>query len=169
MRNAMQELTEIQDRDPGESRSAVPPTRRLRAWTPAQIAALAFGLWWVANGVAVFTAAPSDATLQTHYTVHALGLSIAVNGWHGVFHLSTGLAGIAVCWSRSGARAYALLAGVLYMAAALSDLLIGPTVFGLIHVDDLGSAVHAAEAAVLLAAWHMSVHANERAIARPEP
>jgi hypothetical protein len=123
----------------------------------------------MANGVAVFAAAPSEATLQTHFTVHALGLSIAVNGWHGVFHLSTGLAGIAVCWSRSGARAYALLAGALYMAAALSKLLIGPTVFGLIHVDDIGSAVHAVEAAVLLAAWHMSADANERAPARSEP
>jgi hypothetical protein len=76
-------------------------------WTPAQIAALAFGLWWIGNGAAVFLAAePNVATPDAEGTVNALGVSIAVNGWHGLLHLSTGLAGVAACWWPRSSRVY---------------------------------------------------------------
>lgn len=124
-----------------------------RRWSPAQIAALAFGIWWIGNGIAVFASEPSGATLATDSAVRTFGLSIAVNGWHGIFHLFTGLAGVAVCrWPR-GARAYVLLMAVLYLSAALCSLFTGATVFGVVHVDDLGSADHAVEGAVMVAVW----------------
>lgn len=127
---------------------------KLRTWTPAQIAALAFGVWWIGNGVAVFVAAdPGVGTLDANGAVRTLGVSIAVNGWHGLFHLSTGLAGIAVCWWPGSSRAYALVVGTLYLAAALCSLVTGATVFGLIRVDELGSADHAIEGVILLTAW----------------
>jgi uncharacterized protein DUF4383 len=123
-------------------------------WTPAQVAALAFGLWWVGNGLAVFIASdPGITALADDGTVEAGGLAIAVNGWHGLFHLATGLAGIAVCRSPQASLAYALVAGALYLAAALWSLTRGAAVFGLIQVDALGSADHAVEGVVLLAAW----------------
>jgi hypothetical protein len=145
-------------------RSSSPPQRaelagaleKLRAWTPVQIAALAFGAWWVSNGVAVFLAEPSGAALSTDGAVHVFGLSIAVNGWHGVFHLSTGLAGVAVCWRPRASRAYVLLMGIVYVGAALCSVFTGATVFGLIHVDELGSADHALEGVVMLAVWAVS-------------
>jgi hypothetical protein len=124
-----------------------------RRWTPAQIAALAFGIWWIGNGIAVFASEPSGATLATDSAVRTFGLSIAVNGWHGIFHLFTGLAGVAVCRWPGGARAYVLLMAVLYLSAALCSLFTGATVFGVIHVDDLGSADHAVEGAAMVAVW----------------
>jgi hypothetical protein len=126
---------------------------KLRAWTPAQIAALVFGIWWIGNGVAVFLAEPTGAALDSDSAVKTLGLSIAVNGWHGLFHLITGLAGVAVCWWPGRARAFALIVGTIYLAAACWSLFDNATVFGLIRVDELGSADHAVEAALLLAAW----------------
>lgn len=127
---------------------------KLRAWTPTQLAALILGVWWIGNGIAVFLAVePSIAALGADGTVSVLGLSIAVNGWHGLFHLLSGLAGIAVCRSRAASRAYALIVGALYLAAAAYSVLSGATVFGLIHVDELGSIDHALEGVLLLSLW----------------
>jgi hypothetical protein len=124
------------------------------AWSPAQIAALAFGLWWIGNGAAVFlTAEPSIGSLEASGSVDALGLSIAVNGWHGLFHLATGFAGVAASRSPRGSATYVLLVGALYLAAACCSLITGATVFGLIRVDEFGSADHAAEGIVLIMAW----------------
>lgn len=126
---------------------------KLRDWTPAQITALVFGIWWIGNGVAVFLAEPTAATLDSGSAVRTLGLSIAVNGWHGLFHLATGLAGVAVCWWPGKARAFALVVGTIYLVAACWSLFDSTTVFGLIRVDELGSADHAVEGVLLLAAW----------------
>lgn len=126
---------------------------RLRSWTPAQVAALVFGIWWIGNGVAIFVSEPGGATLATDGAVRIFGISIAVNGWHGIFHLSTGFAGVAVCRSPQGSRVYTLLMAVLYLSAALCSLFTGATVFGVIHVDDLGSADHAIEGVVMAAVW----------------
>lgn len=141
---------------------AVSDVREASDWTPAQIAALGFGLWWLGNGVAVFLVAePHSTTLGADSTVELLGLSIAVNGWHGLFHLASGLTGVAVCrWPRSSST-YALLVGTTYLAAALCSVFTGATVFGLIHVDEVGSAEHAAEGAVLLAVWMASRRPSE--------
>ncbi len=142
---------------------------KLRVFTPAQVAALVFGVWWIGNGLTVFLATQSTfAALTEDGTVHVLGVSIAVNGWHGLFHLGTGIAGIVLCWRPSGARGFALIVGLLYLTAALSGLLIGDTVFGVIRVDELGSLDHALEAVTLLAAWLASSGhpAGEAAIGR---
>jgi Domain of unknown function (DUF4383) len=126
----------------------------MRSWTTAQIAALAFGLWWVGNGAAVFfLAEPSIGSLEGQGAVSAFGTTIAVNGWHGLFHLVTGAAGMTVCSSTRGSRAYALAIGMVYLAAAFSSLVTGETVFGLIRVDGFGSLDHAMEGVVLLLAW----------------
>lgn len=130
---------------------------KLGAWTPAQIAALVFGAWWMGNGITVFLATQSTfSELGADGTVNALGVSIAVNGWHGLYHLTTGLAGLALCWRPSGARAYALIVGLLYLVAALFGLFVGETVFGVIRVDEFGSLDHAVEGVLLLAAWFVS-------------
>jgi hypothetical protein len=140
---------------------------KLRVFTPAQVAALVFGVWWLGNGLTVFLATQSNfGALTEDGTVHSLGISIAVNGWHGLFYLSTGVAGIVLCWSPRGARAYALIVGLLYLAAALCGLLIGDVVFGVIRVDEFGSVDHAVESVVLLAAWLASSDGRHRKTAR---
>lgn len=136
---------------------------KLGNFTPAQIAALVFGVWWIGNGLTVFLATQATfAALTQNGTVQVLGISIAVDGWHGLLHLSTGIAGVAVCWRPSAARAYALIVGLLYLTAALWGLFIGDSVFGVIRVDELGSADHAVEGILLLATWLASS-------ARPAP
>jgi len=122
-------------------------------WTPAQVACLAFGLWWTSNGLAVLLFGDSSlSTPAKHGHVGFLGLSIGVNGWHGLFHLSTGLAGVAVCrWARA-AWAYAVASGTLYLAAALTGLITHDDALGVIFVDTLGTVVHAGEGLVILLA-----------------
>ena len=106
------------------------------------------------NGIAVFlTIQPDPAALGADGAVDAFGVSIAVNGWHGVFHLVTGLAGVTFCRRPDWARVYVLIVGLLYLAAALCGLFIGETVFGLIRVDEFGSIDHAIEGALFMAAW----------------
>lgn len=140
---------------------------KLWAFTPAQVAALVFGAWWVGNGLTVFLATQANfAVLTEDGTVHSLGISIAVNGWHGLFHLSTGVAGIVLCWSPRGARAYALIVGLLYLVAALCGLFIGDAVFGVIRVDEFGSVDHAVESVVLLGAWLASSEGRHLKAAR---
>ena len=130
------------------------PSSTVRTWTGAQIAALGFGIWWIGNGVAVFVASPASfATLSTSGQVRFLGTAIAVNGWHGLFHLLTGSAGIATCWSPRASNAYVLSMGCIYTVAALLSLLTGAIVFGLIRVDELGSIDHALEGVLLLLIW----------------
>jgi hypothetical protein len=135
----------------------------LRAWRHTQFAALILGVWWIGNGVAVFLVAePGVATLDANGTVSVLGLSIAVNGWHGLFHLLSGLVGIAVCRSPAASRAYALIVGALYLTAAAYSVFNGATVFGLIHVDELGSLDHALEGALLISLWLSTLEGTGR-------
>ena len=47
------------------------------------------------------------SSLAVHEKVSLFGIPIAVNGWHGVFHLLTGLGGIAVCVRPGASRTYA--------------------------------------------------------------
>lgn len=126
---------------------------RLRSWTPVQLAALVFGAWWTLNGVTAFTVGGVSLTsLGAEHEATLLGLSVAANGWHGLFHLSTGLLGLAVCAWPAPSRAYAVGIGAIYLAAALSGFVDGNTALGVMYVDTLGSTVHAIEGAIVLAA-----------------
>jgi hypothetical protein len=46
-----------------------------------------------------------------HGKVDAFGILIAVNGWHAIFYLSTGLTGLAVCINVRATQVYAFAAG----------------------------------------------------------
>jgi hypothetical protein len=74
------------------------------------------------------------------------------------------VAGIAVCWWPRSSRVYALLIGVVYLSAALSSVFTGATVFGLIHVDEFGSADHAVEGVVMLLVWLTSFSEQGRLV-----
>jgi Domain of unknown function (DUF4383) len=127
----------------------------LRSWTPAQVAALVLGAFWVLNGIAVFALGdPGISRMGGSGEVDtAVGYSISANGWHGMLHLVTGIAGLASCASLRAARAYCLVVGVLYLALALWSLLFGvTTIAGVVYVDAVGSLEHLVEAFVLLGA-----------------
>jgi uncharacterized protein DUF4383 len=114
---------------------------------------LSFGVWWTLNGIAVFVFGdPSPATLDGHGEVSVFGISIAANGWHGLFHLFTGLVGLAVCLRPAISRGYALIVGATYLTVAAWGLVGGSTVAAILYVDTAGSVVHAVEATIILAA-----------------
>jgi Domain of unknown function (DUF4383) len=138
---------------------------RLRQWTPAQIAAAIFGLFWALDGISALTSAGAGvSSLGVHEEVSLFGIPIAVNGWHGVFHLLTGLGGIAVCASPGASRTYALAVGPLYLVAALWGLLLGSSAFGLVDVDVFGSLVHAVEGTLMLSAGLLAASATRAAV-----
>lgn len=131
--------------------------RALGSWTPAQLAALSFGAWWTLNGVLVFTSGDSSTSaLATHGEVEVMGISIAVNGWHGLFHLSTGLAGLLACANARSARVYAVLIGGVYLGVAATGFITGDAGLRVIYVDTLGSIIHTTEGLTVLAAGLVS-------------
>lgn len=135
----------------------------LRDWTPAQLAAFSFGAWWTLNGVLVFTSSDSSlSTLAAHGKVNALGVSIAVNGWHGLFHLSTGIAGLLACANPKASRGYALLVGSLYLLVAATGFITGEVAMRAIYVDTLGSVIHTTEGLTALAAGLVSARAQRQ-------
>src|SRR5438034_3908959 len=57
------------------------------------------------------------------HSVDVLGI-LAVNGWHNLFHLATGIAGLAL--AGRAARQYALALGLLYLVIAIYGFALGP-------------------------------------------
>jgi hypothetical protein len=125
----------------------------VRSKTAAQIVSLYVGLWWTSNGVAVFVSQGGFGE-NLHGSVNVLGLHTAANGWHGMFHLATGLVGVAVFFRAEAARAYLFAVGSLYLLVAGWGLTGGQAILGVMAVDTVGSLVHAGEGlTALAAAW----------------
>jgi hypothetical protein len=121
----------------------------VRGRTAAQLVALYFGLWWTSNGIAVaLTGDTNFATGHVHGSTDLLGLNIAVNGWHGLFHLLTGLAGIAVFTRPAAARTYLFAMSALYLVVAGWGLA-GGDALGVMSVDTLGSFIHGGEGLIV--------------------
>lgn len=101
--------------------------------SPAQIYALILGVVLVAAGIAGFFWETSFATGTSAGVEQGFLLGIlAVNGWHNVVHLVSGIIGLAVAGSYAGARVFALGFGAVYALIALlgfvateNDALIG--------------------------------------------
>lgn len=129
----------------------------LRTWTPAQVTVAALGIAWTVDGVLAFLGDPSTADLGRRFEVGLLGTSIAVDGWHALFHLVTGAVALAACAQPRAARAYAIVVGAVYLLAALSGLVTGGSALAILYVDALGSAVHMLEGGLALAAGVVSL------------
>ena len=78
-----------------------------------------------------------------------------VNVLHNLVHLAFGAWGIMAARSLSGARSYALIAGVIYLVLAILGLFM-PTTLGLIPIGGNDIWLHALIAIVLLGAWAAS-------------
>lgn len=67
---------------------------KLGAWTPAQIAALVFGVWWIGNGITVFLAThPSPLSQRSGQTARSTLSASRLRSMDGtVSTLTTGLA-----------------------------------------------------------------------------
>ena len=128
----------------------------VRGRTAAQLVALYIGLWWTSNGILTFVTGDTNfAVGNVHGSADLLGLNIAVNGWHGLFHLLTGLAGIAVFARPEAARMYLFAVAGLYLVVAGWGLA-GGDALGVMSVDVFGSLVHAGEGVIALTAAVLS-------------
>jgi hypothetical protein len=76
-----------------------------------------------------------------------------VNGYHNLFHILTGLFGLALAGSYSGARKYAIGLGVLYAAVAIWGFILGDgeAILSIIPVNTEDNVLHTVIALVSLA------------------
>jgi hypothetical protein len=67
---------------------------------------------------------------------------LAVNGWHNLFHLATGLLGLAA--AGYAARTYALSLGLVYVVVALWGFIIGSgdSILGIVPVNTEDNFLH---------------------------
>jgi hypothetical protein len=65
-----------------------------------------------------------------------------VNGWHNVFHLATGLVGLAA--AGYAARTYALAVGLLYLVVAIWGFIIGggDSILSIVPVNAEDNVLH---------------------------
>ena len=87
----------------------------------------------------------------------------AVNGWHNVLHLATGLLGLAAAGYL--ARTYALAFGLLYVVVAVWGFIIGggDSILGIVPVNTADNVLHLIIGVLGLAAGAASpVAANTR-------
>ena len=90
--------------------------------SPAQVYALLFGAVLVGAGVLGFFYEASFDTGNSAKADEVLGI-LAVNGWHNLVHIATGVLGLAVAGSYANARLYALGLGAVYLALGVIGLL----------------------------------------------
>lgn len=131
---------------------APPATAQSASRSPAQLGALVIGVWWVANGIGAFVVDSDLATSHVHGGGHLFGLAITANGWHALFHLVPGVAGILAARRPLSALVFTLAAGALYIAVGGYGLIVGGSSIGVIAVDAAGDLVHVIEGLLTLAA-----------------
>jgi hypothetical protein len=109
--------------------------------SPAQTYALVIGLALTAAGIVGFLY--SSAFGKPGEVDDVFGV-LSVNGWHNVVHLLSGLVGVAVWRSYSGARKYAIWFGAIYGAVAIWGLVIGngESILGIIPINTEDNILH---------------------------
>jgi hypothetical protein len=112
--------------------------------SPAQVYALVIGAVLTILGVAGFF---YNADFSSDKSVHdAVFGMFAVNGWHNLLHVGTGVLGLAAAGSYSSARGYALLIGVVYLGLAIWSFAIGDgnSILSIIPVNGEDNVLHLA-------------------------
>lgn len=106
------------------------------------------------------------------HTRSVLGV-LEVNGWHNLFHLLTGLAGVAVAGSYVAARRYAVAVAIGYAGLAIWGFVLGDhqTILSIIPVNTEDSFLHAfiAIGATVAAAATSAAPAPTAASGEPRP
>jgi hypothetical protein len=112
--------------------------------SPAQVFALVIGLTLVVAGILGFFYSASFSTGDGTERDAVLGI-LDVNGWHNVVHIASGAIGLAVVGSYSGARAYALGLGAVYVLVTVLGLIAGDgdEIFNLIPINTEDNVLHA--------------------------
>jgi Domain of unknown function (DUF4383) len=87
-----------------------------------------------------------EASFDTGASIQAdevLGI-LAVNGWHNLVHILTGVIGLALSGAYDGSRLYALCFGAIYLVVALLGFVAGDgdEIFNLIPVNTEDNVLH---------------------------
>ncbi len=113
-----------------------------RGLTPAQLHCPLAGLALLGAGVFGFIS-NSDFTTGNDIDGGSF-LGFEVNGWHNLVHIASGLLGLALWRSVSGARSYALGFGAVYLIVTLWGFIDGNDVLNLIPVNPADNWLHVA-------------------------
>ena len=113
--------------------------------TPARLYCTLVGAVLVIAGIigffysASFDTGAAEVAAETDEVFGILG----VNGWHNLVHIALGLLALAVAGSPSGARAYCLGIGLVYILLAIWGWADGDGILlGLIPVNDEDNVLH---------------------------
>lgn len=138
--------------------------------SPAQVYALVFGITLVAVGILGFFYEGSFATGDDTPREGLLGI-FDVNGWHNVVHIASGVVGLAVAGSWTGARIYALGFGAVYTVVAIWGFILGDdgTILGLIPVNTPDDFLHLGIAVAGIGAGLATPASPPPTTARPDP
>lgn len=111
--------------------------------SPAQVYALVIGLTLTVAGIAGFFYDASFGSGDGLEREAVLGI-LDVNGWHNVVHVLSGVLGLLVAGSYSGARVYALVFGGVYVVVTLLGFIAGDggEVLGLVPVNTEDNLLH---------------------------
>ncbi|MFB7719834.1 DUF4383 domain-containing protein [Nocardia sp. NPDC056100] len=122
--------------------------------TPWQFAVFLIGAWFTLNGVIAFGIYPDMAFGGDMHacTIQFLGfIPVTVNGWHALFHLITGIAGLALAPVRARAQRYTWVCGPFYLLIAALGFAGGDHVVHMMAVDTFGNIVHTIEGSIVIA------------------
>lgn len=115
--------------------------------TPARLYATLVGGALVIAGILGFfySSGFSTGKAVSRESEEVLGI-LAVNGWHNLIHILTGAIGLAVAGSYGGARAYALIFGVVYVIVAILGFIsfggVEESILSLIPVNTEDNILH---------------------------
>jgi hypothetical protein len=115
----------------------------MEARSPSQVYALVIGITLVAAGVLGFFYEASFSTGDDAEAEKVLGI-LAVNGWHNLVHIASGVVGLAVMGSYVNARLYALGFGAVYLALGVIGLLMDnpDLLLDFIPINDEDNVLH---------------------------
>lgn len=116
---------------------------------------MVFGAVLLLAGILGFFADSSFGDLGSNVQGDDL-IVFEVNGWHNLVHIASGLLGLALMSSASGARAYALGFGTVYLLVTIWGIVDGNDVFGLLPVNTADNILHIAIAATGILAGLLS-------------
>jgi hypothetical protein len=132
--------------------------------TPAQVYSLVFGATLLLAGILGFFY--SAAFGSPGETDKLLGI-FAVNGWHNVVHIASGVLGLALAGRADTARLYALGFGAVYLVVTIWGFALGDggNILGFLPVNTEDNFLHLAISLAGIAAGLLS--SDDRREARP--
>ncbi len=136
-----------------------------KVWqTPAQRVVFGISLWFTSNYVSGTLIWPSTVLhpMEMHHMSFLGFIPVTVNGWHLIFHLVTGLAGLAAVTARRSAMIYGFVAGGSYVSFAALGFINGTSVCSMLGVDTFANWVHLGEGTSLIVTALLAARTRSR-------